>query len=327
MGLRRYIVKRGIDTTITFFIIIIINFLLPRLMPGDPVSRLIGSRVQMSYEERIALLKTYGLDKQLHEQFIIYLSNLLRGDLGVSLSRYPTPVIEVLMYGLPWTILLVGFSTFLAILIGTVLGIISGWRRGGRFDIASLIVALATYSTPVFWIGMLLIFFFAVRIRIFPIGGAFDPEFITFAFSPAYILNVIKHMVLPTIALTLILYGGQYLIVRSSIIETLTEDYILTAYAKGLKESTIMFKHAARNALLPAISYAAIEIGLIVAGAVLTETVFSWPGVGTIIYNAVSDRDYPVIQGAFFIIALSVLLANFIADIVYGVLDPRIRYG
>jgi len=327
MGLRKYIVKRGIDTSITFFIIIVLNFLLPRLMPGDPVSRLIGTRIQMSTEERIALLKRYGLDKPLHEQFIVYLKGLLRGDLGVSLSRYPTPVTEVLMYGLPWTILLVGTSTILAIIIGTLLGIISGWKRGEKFDVTNLAVALATYSTPVFWIGMLLIFFFAIKLHIFPVAGAFSPEYVAPGFSLPYIIDVLRHMVLPIIALTLILYGGQYLIVRNSIIETLAEDYILTARAKGLDDRAIMFKHAARNALLPAVSYAAIEIGLIVAGAVLTETVFSWPGIGTIIYGAVLDRDYPVIQGAFFIIAISVLLANFIADIVYGYLDPRIRYG
>lgn len=296
-------------------------------MPGDPVSRLIGARVQMSTEERVALLKRYGLDKPLHEQFLVYLQGLLRGDLGISLARYPTSVMEVLMYGMPWTILLVGTSTILAIIIGTLLGIISGWKRGEKFDIANLVAALTFYSIPVFWIGMLLIFFFALNLKLFPIAGAFSPEYVSPSLTIEYVADVLRHMVLPTIALTLILYGGQYLIVRSSIMETLAEDYILTARAKGLDERAIMFKHAARNALLPAVSYAAIEIGLIVSGAVLTETVFSWPGLGTIIFEAVRNRDYPLIQGAFFIIAISVLLANFVADILYGYLDPRIRYG
>lgn len=323
MSYTRWLAMRVVYLAVTIFAVISLNFVIFRLMPGDPVSMLIAERIlkpEMADEVR----RMFGLDKPLWEQYILYIGNLLRGYFGYSFY-WRRPVIDVIMDRLPNTLILLGSSTAIAIVLGVVLGIMAASRRGGKADVAIVVTSLTFYAVPVFWIGMILLMVFAVYIPLFPIGGTVsrpppsDPLL--------YALDMLWHMTLPMICLVLISFGSFALLMRSSLLEALTEDYIVTARAKGLPERKVLYDHAFRNAVLPIVTAAALSFGYVVGGATLTETVFSWAGVGRLIYEAVIQRDYPVLQGAFFIIAVSVVLANFVADLLYAALDPRIRYG
>ncbi len=323
MSYTRWLARRLVYLAITIFAVITLNFILFRLMPGDPASMLIAERV-LKPEMISEVKKMFGLDKPPWEQYLLYIRNLLTGYLGYSF-HWRRPVTEIIMERLPNTILLLGVSTTISIILGIVLGTISAKRRGGKADIAIVVGSLVFYAVPVFWIGMMLLMLFAVYIPVFPIGGTISrppPE------DPfLYVLDKLWHMVLPMICLVLIEFGGFTLLMRSSLLEVLTEDYITTARAKGIPEKKVLYGHAFRNAVLPIVTASALSFGYIVGGATLTETVFSWAGMGRLIYEAVIQRDYPVLQGVFFIIAVTVILANFIADILYAILDPRIRYG
>jgi len=314
---------RTVYLAITVFAVVSLNFVIFRLMPGDPVSMLIAERIlkpEMADEVR----RMFGLDKPLWEQYVLYIANLLRGYFGYSFY-WRRPVLDIIMERLPNTLVLLGTSTAIAVILGVVLGIVAASRRGGKTDVGIVVTSLTFYAVPVFWIGMILLMVFAVYVPLFPIGGTVSrppPE------DPVlYALDMLWHMALPMICLVLISFGSFTLLMRSSLLEALTEDYIVTARAKGVPERKVLYSHAFRNAVLPIVTAAALSFGYIVGGATLTETVFSWAGVGRLIYEAVIQRDYPVLQGAFFIIAVSVVMANFIADILYAVLDPRIRYG
>jgi peptide/nickel transport system permease protein len=292
-------------------------------MPGDPVSIMVSERrLKPSVVEEVRAM--FGLNLPLWQQYILYIRNLLIGYFGYSF-HWKEPVINVIMERMPNTILLMGVSTILSVIIGIVLGVLAAWKRGTKVDVTILTSSLMFYSLPVFWIGMMLLMLFGYYLGIFPIAGTMSrppPE----GFFER-ILDLLHHMTLPTITLTLISYGEYTLLMRGTLLDVLTQDYIVTARAKGLSERRVLVKHAMRNALLPTVTAVAISLGFIVSGATLTETVFSWNGVGRLIYDAMMMRDYPVLQGAFLIISISVILANYVADIVYGILDPRIRYG
>jgi peptide/nickel transport system permease protein len=318
-----YIVRRTVYAIITLFLTITINFFIFRVMPGDPVSIMVSERIlKPSVVEEVRAM--FGLNLPLWQQYILYIRNLLIGYFGYSF-HWKEPVINVIMERMPNTILLMGVSTILSVIIGIVLGVLAAWKRGTKVDVTILTSSLMFYSLPVFWIGMMLLMLFGYYLGIFPIAGTMSrppPE----GFFER-ILDLLHHMTLPTITLTLISYGEYTLLMRGTLLDVLTQDYIVTARAKGLSERRVLVKHAMRNALLPTVTAVAISLGFIVSGATLTETVFSWNGVGRLIYDAMMMRDYPVLQGAFLRISISVILANYVADIVYGILDPRIRYG
>ena len=313
-----FVLKRTAFAVVTVFVAITLNFVLFRALPGSAVTNL--ARVPHATPAlRKALEHDFGLDKSKWAQYVIYLKQLLHGNLGVSYGNQQ-PVVANLKTELANTIPMVALGTVFSILLGIATGVISAWRRGTMLDHTSTMSAIAFYSVPTQWLGLMLIVLLA---GIFPSSGMTDE----FMFNPTFwqhARDVLAHMFLPALTLGLTLYGEYTLVVRSAMLETLGEDYILTARAKGLRPWTIVRRHALRNAMLPTVTLIAISLGYIVAGAILVETVFSWPGVGRAVYVAVRQRDFPMLQGAFLVLTLSVIFFNFVADLLYFKLDPRI---
>ncbi len=315
-----YVLKRTLFALITVFVALTLNFVLFRAAPGDATSSLRGCR-NCTPEFRDALYAELGLDKSKLEQYWIYLQDLAHGDLGLSfVSRQP--VWDELREPILNTLPMVGLGYLFSIVFGILVGVIAAWRRGTFADWGGLLSALVFYSLPTQWLGLMLLILFS---GVLPSSGISDP-FIEFTDPSTWevILDRLEHMILPSLTLGLVLYGEYALIVRSSMLETLGEDYILTARAKGLPNWAIVWRHAFRNALLPIVTLVALTLGYVVAGAILVEAVFSYPGIGLITYEAIFARDYPVLQGAFLILTLSVVVANYIADLLYFRLDPRI---
>lgn len=324
MGLREYAVRRAIQSVATFFVLMVVGFFLFRVMPGDPTAMLILNP-HIPPETRMLLREQLGLDQPLHVQFLYFIKNFLKGEFGYSFHD-GRPVTEIIFsYRLVNTLVLVGTSVVLAIIIGVILGALAAMKRGSKSDLGLLLVSLTFYSMPVFWLGMILLIVFSVRMGWFPLGGTVSVEAHETIYD--YVADYLKHMVLPLTALTLIQIGYNFLIVRNTLVDVLTEDYIAAARAKGLSERVVLFRHALRNAMLPLTTIVALQMAGVFTGAVLTETVFSWEGLGRLLYEAVDDRDYPVLQGLFALIVVAFLVANYIADIVYALLDPRVRYG
>ncbi len=313
-----YLIKRALFAVATVFVAITLNFFLFRVLPGDAVRNL--ARVpQAAPELRHALEEQFGLDKPMWQQYLIYLRELAHGNMGISFTNQQ-PVSSNLREAMANTIPMVTLGTVFAILIGIATGVLSAWRRGTRLDHASTNLAIAFYSFPTHWLALVLLIYLSAW---FPSHGMTDP----FLLEPTWLerqQDVLRHMALPSLTLALTLYGEYTLIVRSAMLETLGEDYVLTARAKGLPQRTIVRRHALRNALLPTTTLIALSLGYIVAGTILIETVFSWPGIGNAVYQAVSERDYPMLQGAFLVLTLSVVFFNFLADLLYFKLDPRI---
>jgi peptide/nickel transport system permease protein len=303
-----------------------INFLVPRLMPGDPVQSLIArAQGQLDTDATQSLYVLFGLDKQtsMVEQYFQYLGQIFRGDLGLSFTFFPTPVGEVIGDSLPWTLALVGFTTVLAFLIGTGLGVLAGWRRGSWTD---LLLPVTTFlsSIPYFWLGLIAITLLAGNGGAFPASGGFDPGVVP-SWDWDFIGSAVHHTLLPALTILVTSMSGWVLSMRNMMVTVSAEDYITVAHAKGLSERRVMLSYAARNALLPNVSGFALQIGLIVGGTFLVEIVFSYPGVGFQLFQAVGAKDYPLLQGIFLVITLSVLAANLLADLVYLLLDPRTR--
>ena len=325
MGLREFVIRRGINSVILVLGAITFNFFVFRMMPGDPVAILIsptifGNRAALAE----ALRRMWGLDLPLHLQFVLYIQNMLTFNFGHSFTEGFRPVIESISARLPNTLLLMGTAAILTIIIGVVTGISAAAKRGGKTDMGIVVSALTFYSIPTFWLGMMFIMMFGFFIPLFPLGGTVSvpiPE------DPlAFAISVGHHLFLPAITLALVSYGGYMLVMRNSLIDVLTEDYIVTARAKGVEERGVLYKHALRNAILPLVTMIALTFGFLITGATLTETVFNWYGLGRLIFDSVMQQNYPVLQAIFYIMALTVIVANFIADIMYGFLDPRVRY-
>ena len=315
-----YVLKRTAFAIVTVFVALTLNFVLFRAAPGDATSSLRGCR-NCTPEFRDALYAELGLDKSKLEQYWIYLQDLAHGDLGLSfVSRQP--VWDELRDPILNTLPMVGLGYLFSIVFGILVGVIAAWRRGTFADWGGLLSALVFYSLPTQWLGLMLLILFS---GVLPSSGISDP-FIEFTDPSTWevILDRLEHMILPSLTLGLVLYGEYALIVRSSMLETLGEDYILTARAKGLANWAIVWHHAFRNALLPIVTLVALTLGYVVAGAILVEAVFSYPGIGLVTYEAIFSRDYPVLQGAFLILTLSVVVANYVADLLYFRLDPRI---
>jgi ABC-type dipeptide/oligopeptide/nickel transport system permease component len=313
-----YVVKRTLFAIATVFVAISLNFVLFRTLPGDAVSNL--ARVpRASPQLREALTREFGLDKPKWEQYVLYLRELTHLNFGISFANQQ-PVWANLRNKIANTIPMATLGTSLAIVIGIATGVVSAWRRGTLTDHLSTNTAIAFYAVPTQWLGLMLLILFA---GVLPANGMSDP----YLFDPslwAKTVDLARHMFLPSLTFALTLYGEYTLIVRSSMLETLGEDYVLTARAKGLTSWNVVRRHALRNAMLPTTTLIALSLGYIVAGTILIETVFSWPGIGQAVYKAVGDRDYPMLQGAFLILTLSVVAFNFAADLLYFKLDPRI---
>lgn len=331
VGYLRYLAERFVLLVATVIISVTIVFFVPRLVPGDPLGAIfiklsgVGGRVggiEMIEEYK----RLFGLDRPLWEQYISFLRELAHGNLGYSISSFPSQVSDLLQAALPWTIGLLTVTTIVSWLLGSIIGAVVGWQGSrSRFFQALVPVALVLYTIPYYILAIILLFLFAFLWRIFPLSGAYSlglrPEL-----SLDFALDVLHHAALPALSIVLVSLGWWFLSMRSLITSLKGEDYILQAEAKGLSDRRILWAYAFRNALLPQTTGLAISMGNIVGGALITEVIFAYPGVGWLVYNAIRSLDFPVIQGSVLLIILSVASANFIIDIAYPLIDPRIRY-
>ena len=315
----RYIGKRMLFAFVTIFVAVSLNFLLFRVLPGDAVHSL--ARVPNASPELVAALtREFGLDRPLWEQYFSYLRELAQGNMGISFVN-KQPVWDNLMVQLGNSLLLAVPGTILGILLGIITGVAAAWWRGTFRGYSTTALSIFFYSVPAQWLALVLLMWFAGAL---PTHGMMDPYLFDTSFG-ARLLDVIRHMILPTVTMTLILYGEYTLIVRSAMLESLGEDYVLTARAKGLTPRRVLRAYALRNAMLPTVTLIGLSLGFLVGGSILLETVFSWPGIGYATYQAVIQRDYPMLQGAFLVLTVSVVLFNLLTDLLYFKLDPRIR--
>jgi peptide/nickel transport system permease protein len=317
----RWLAGKAGAALLTFAFVIVFNFFLFRVM-GDPTTQL--ARLPRATPVQIEKLRHYyGLDKSLGGQFLDYAHDTVHLDLGIS-QRTRRPVWTEIKEALPWTLLLVGTGTLLATLIGSWMGVIAATRRGKPADDGLLGFSLFTYAAPEYWIGLILISLFAVAIPIFPAGLQVTPgkEFDSWM---AHAADIAEHLVLPAIALTLVLLGQYFVIMRSSMVDVLTEDFITVKRATGMPWNQVVRKHAVRNALLPLVTLSAIQFGFVMGGVITIETIFSWPGLGLLEFQAINSKDFPMLQGAFLVFSVAVIVLNLIADCLYFVLDPRVK--
>jgi len=347
MGLRGYLLKRAVNTLILVFFVLTINFLIFIWMPGAQatIENLIANpnikdpalRERFIAEEEIRFGLRCGpvegprIDCPIWGKYARYVYSMLTFQFGSSFQTGNTVVHDIASTGrLVNTLLLLGVSSVMAIVIGVFIGVLAARKRGTAFDNAWVTVSLTTYSLPTFWMGMVLILVFALGLGWFPISGVTPYEWIQPELRPTSFLAEIparlSHLFLPALTLTLFFYGGFLLLTRATMMEALSEDYITTARAKGLPERTVLYKHALKNASLPLVTAAALQFGFLLSGAIITETVFSWDGLGKWLFDAIGWKDGPVLQAMFYIIALGVIIANFASDVIYGLLDPRIKY-
>jgi peptide/nickel transport system permease protein len=320
----RFLARRIGFYLLTAWAAITLNFVIPRLMPGNPVQALIAREHLHATSQSIkSLSAAFGVDSHagIISQYFTYLGNVLHGDFGVSISYYPASVISVIGTALPWTLLLVGTATIVSFIIGTLLGVWTAWKRGSWVD--NLVPFTAFFAAmPYFWLGSIAIMIFAIKLGWFPLSGAYNPN-LQMGWNPHFVLSVLDYGFLPAATIVISSVAGWLLGMRNVMISTIAEDYVLLAEAKGLSSNRVIFAYAARNALLPNLASFALSLGFIVGGALLTEIVFSYPGLGYVLLQAVQNQDYPLMQGLFLIITFMVLAANLLADIAYAVLDPR----
>jgi peptide/nickel transport system permease protein len=302
---------------------ITLNFFLPRLMPGNPLALLAGVEVGLlTPEERADIVAEAGLDQPLYRQYFRYWGNILQGDFGYSYREH-RPITDMLFERLPWTLLLAGASLALSGIIGIIAGALAAWKRAGWFDVTMLWSMISLNSVPSFWLGMLLISLISVRWGLLPSFGAVTPASGYTGWS--HVVDIARHTILPVITLSAISVPGVFLIMRYTTLGVLGEDFIRTARAKGMSERRVLLHHVIPNALAPVVTVLALRLGFAFGGTVVIETVFSYPGLGRLIFQAVSGRDYPVMQAAFLLITIAVLLANLLADFLYPLLDPRTK--
>ena len=320
-----YLARRLASAFITIVLIALINFILFRAMPGSPERVILGRTPNVTPEILAQTRERWGLDKPLvPDQFIAYVESTLQGDLGFSFIARGQTVTEVLAQRIWPTVILFGLGEILAIILGLALGAYSGWKRGGFVDYVGNGISLILYSTPYFLLGMAFLLVFATTLHWFPTFGMLTSG----AQYPGLwerLVDFLAHLALPLATVAFGLVGQYAIVMRSSIVETLSEDYVTTGRAMGLREGRILRHHALPNALLPTVSLVAINLGYVVAGAITVEVVFNWPGLGTLAVTALTSRDYPVLQGVFLLLGVSVVLANLAADLIYGALDPRVR--
>lgn len=319
-----YIIRRLLIMVLMILLVSTMIFLLFRTMPGDPTASMVDPSIPS--EARQALLERYGLHESLWTQYTIFMGDLLRLDFGSS-YYYNRPVLQIIQNRLPATLILMFTAMLFAYLIGIFGGAWMAWKRGTKLESTGITLSLIFRSAPTFWVGMMVILVFAVRLGWFPAQGMRTTGYEGTTFGEIFIsLDFLRHLILPAFTAGLYFLATPALIMRNSMLEVLSEDYIEMAHAKGLPERQVLYRHAARNALLPVVTAGALFIGMAIGGQVLIEVVFSWPGLGREIVQAVTRSDYPLAQGCFIILSTVVMVMNLIADVVYAVLDPRIAY-
>jgi peptide/nickel transport system permease protein len=318
------LLRQALGYALTLFVAVSLNFLLPRLMPGDPLALIAGDAVrQMGPETKAELRAAYGLDRPLAEQYLGYLQRLARADLGQS-YRYSggQSVADILRNRLAWTLLLVFSSLLLGSLVGSLLGIWAARRRGHPSDLGLVTLLFGLRSVPVFWLALMVIPLFAVRTGWFPSGDSYSfprPD------GLERVMDVLHHAVLPVLVLSLTYVPGSFAVMRSVMLDVLNSDYVRAARAKGLREKAVVYRHALRNTLPPVLTNFALDFGQMLGGAVLIESVFNYRGLGSMMFEAVKSRDYPLLQGGFLVFTLGVLAINLANDLLYPLLDPRLR--
>lgn len=325
----KYLARRLGFYLLAFWASVTINFFLPRLLPGDPAATILSGAgaATMDPVQIQALREALGLSEApLFQQYLIYLTRVLRFDFGTSFSFFPAPVGQVISTGMVWTILLGLTSVIISFTLGNILGVIGSWRRGGIVDTLMPPLLIFIGAFPPFFLALMAFYFLANQWNIFPTGHAYSDRLAP-GFSLEFIGSVLRHLMLPATVLVLANMGGWAIGMRNVMVSVLAEDYITMAEAKGLKQGRIMFWYAARNALLPGITSFGIAIGFVLGGLILIEQIFSYPGLGFLLIRSVTSLDYPLMQGLFLNITLAVLVANFIVDILYTRLDPRVRAG
>jgi peptide/nickel transport system permease protein len=323
-GRARYIAGKLTGAVLSLGFVLVFNFFLFRILPGDPAKSLTRNRY-VSADQVAAITKRFGLDQPLPQQFWHYVTATLHGDLGIS-YKYQQPVSGLIGERLWPTILLVGLSTVLSAVIGLWFGIRGAWRRGTAFDKGTMGISLTLYAMPEFWLGLLLLMLLAVGVGPlpgwFPTGGMEAPDVTHHGLS--HVLDVARHLFLPCLTLTLAYLAEYHLVMRSSLLEEKNEDYLVTARAKGLRDAMVRRKHAVPNALLPTVTLILLNFGFVVSGAITVETVYSWPGLGLLSYDALSGPDIPLLQGVFLLFSAAIIIFNLLADVAYGFLDPRV---
>jgi peptide/nickel transport system permease protein len=308
-----------------FFLAITLNFLIPRLMPGDPSARIIASFQGRLNEAQVeAIRKSYGLTGSLWEQYATYFSSVMRLDFGISTVQFPEPTASLLFYGATWTLVLVGLAIFFAFIIGSFMGIHAAWNRGGFFDsFFTPINVMMNAFTPAI-VALVLFYAFSMQLKWFPLGRAHDPSLMP-GMNLEFIGSVLYHATLPVLSILLVSFGGWHLGMRNVMINLLNEDFVVLARAKGLSDNRVKYRYVARNAILPQITALALSIGFLLGGALVTEQVFNYPGLGKFTFTAIGARDYSFIQGQLLLLTVSVLIANLLSDIANVILDPRLR--
>jgi peptide/nickel transport system permease protein len=319
VGSRRYLLSKALQAVVTLWFVLTFNFFLFRVLPGDPVAMLARSE-KLTDDDIARLQHELGLDRPMVQQYVIYMRETLSGHLGESL-RTGNEVKSLIGVRVWPTTLLVGLGTLLATYFGVMIGIRGGWSRGSRFDTRSQYGSLILYSMPEGWLGMLLLLLFSGWLHWFPAGGYASGNMT----GISHVIDVANHLFLPLLTLTLGYIGGYSIIMRSSMIDTTNEEFVQTARAKGVPERRIRKRHVVPNAFLPTFTLIFLSFGFVLGGAIVIETVFSWPGLGYLTYSAISTNDYPVIQAVFLLASAAVIVANLLADITYGYLDPRIK--
>ncbi len=317
----RFISAKVLGSLVTLVFIVCFNFFLFRIVEGDPVANLYRGR-NLTESQRATLTKQFGLDKSKGEQFVAYLGQTAKLNLGRSYTSNQ-PVWGEIKRKVGPTLALVGISAILSAVFGVLLGIAAAWRRRTRTDYSITAFTMGTYSTPDFWLGMILLTFFAVVLGWFPVGGIVDPT--STSTGVAKLLDQAHHMFLPALTLTLAYLGEYAIVMRSSLLDTMREDYLVLARAKGLRDVLVRNRHAVPNALLPVVALLAINFGLVMAGAIAVESIFSWPGLGLATYEALKGPDLPMLQGIFLVFSAAMIFFNLVADLLYGYLDPRVR--
>lgn len=322
----RGFVRKTIFYLVTIWAAVTLNFFIPRLMPGDPVQSIIARyQGQLSGDAMAALYRQFGLDKQTSSwsQYWHYWVQLFHGDLGLSFRYYPVKVTTIIGQSLPWTIVLIGVVTVLTFCLGSLIGVVLGWRRGSWSE---ALIPFTTFfsAVPYFWIALIFIAYFGVKLSILPMYGSYTAGLVP-SWNWTFISSVLQHAIMPALTIMISSIAGWILSMRNMMITVASEDYVTVAQAKGLSEGRVMFGYAARNAILPQISGFALSLGFVVSGALVMEQVFTYQGIGFQLLSAVGSKDYPLMQGIFLVITLSVILANVLADVVYAILDPRTR--
>jgi len=318
----RYLARKTVWLAVTLYFVITFNFVLFHVLPGNPV-RLLARSGHLTPQAVADITRVYGLNHPPPVQYVIYLKDLLHGQLGISYT-YREPVSQLLGQYLGNTIVLLTAATVLTIVLGVLIGVVVANRRGTGWDSATVTTSVIGWSLPTFWTGLILTFLLGVWLHAFPIFGMQTPNAV-YTSGLQRLEDIGAHLFLPTLTLVIVNIAQFVLVARASVIEVLAEDFMVTATAKGLLPRRILWRHAVRNALLPVVTASALLISLVVGGAIEVETVFSWPGMGLLVYNSVLNRDYPVIEAAFLVFAVVVLLVNFASDLLYQVLDPRVR--